>query len=81
VSASRARYLERRQALLELEAEVQRAALAATFARWEQRRMIAWAAQGGRLLLRALSSPRIRWIAIAAALRAVGRKRGARSEP
>ena len=80
MSARRAVQLERRQALLELEAEVQRASLAAAFARWEQRRMIGWAAEGGRLLLRALSSPRIRWLAVAAALRALRRKPGERSD-
>ncbi|MGH8150999.1 MAG: hypothetical protein ACRETB_13635 [Steroidobacteraceae bacterium] len=70
MSARRARYLAHRQELLELEADVQRAALAATFARWEQRRMLGWAAEGGRMLLRTLSSPRVRWLAIGAALRA-----------
>lgn len=74
MSSRRARALERRQALLELEAEVQRATLAATFARWEQRKLAGWAAEGGRLALRALSSPRVRWLALAAALRAVKRK-------
>lgn len=76
MSAQRARYLERRQALLELEAEVQRASLAATFARWEQRKITAWAVEGGRVLLRALSSPRLRWLAAAALLRAFRRKSG-----
>lgn len=74
MSSRRARTLARRQELLELEAEVQRATLAATFARWEQRKLAGWVAEGGRLALRALFSPRLRWLALAAALRAVKRK-------
>ncbi len=70
----RARYIARRQELLELEADVQRAELAATFARWEQRRVLTWVTGTGRLLLRALKSPRVRWLVIAAALRAFRRK-------
>ncbi len=70
----RARYIARRQQLLELEADVQRAELAATFARWEQRRMLTWATGAGRVLLRALKSPRVRWLVIAAVLRAFRRK-------
>jgi hypothetical protein len=75
VSASRARYIERRQELLELEAEVQRAALAATFARWERRRALGWAAGAGRTLFRVLANPRIRWVVLAALLRGFKRAR------
>jgi hypothetical protein len=74
VSASRARYIARRQELLELEAEMQRAALAARFARWEQRRALGWAADAGRTLIRALSNRRVRWLLAAAVLRALKRK-------
>jgi len=74
VSASRARHIARRQELLELEAEVQRAALAATFARLEQRRAISWAAAAGRTLLRVLTMPRVRWLLVAAVLRRLRRK-------
>ncbi len=70
----RTRYIARRQELLELEAEVQRAELAATFARWEQRRMLAWATGAGQALLRALKSPRVRWLVMAAVLRAFRRR-------
>jgi hypothetical protein len=73
VSASRARLIARRQELLELEAEVQRAALAATFARLEQRRALSWAAGAGRTALRVLSMPRVRWLLVAAVLRRLGR--------
>jgi hypothetical protein len=75
VSASRAQYIARRQELLELEAEVQRAALAATFARWEHRRTLAWAAGAGRTLFRLLATPRVRWVVLAAVLRGLRRKK------
>jgi hypothetical protein len=75
VSADRARHIARRRELLELEAEVQRAALAATFARLEQRRALSWAAGAGRTALRLLAMPRVRWLLLAAVLR---RFRGAR---
>ncbi len=70
----RARYIARRQELLELEADVQRAELAATFARWEQRRALSWATGAGRLVMRALGSPRVRWLIVAALVRAFRRK-------
>ncbi len=73
MSASRARYIARRQELLELEAEVQRAALAARLARWERRRVLGWAADASRILFRALAHPRLRWLLVAAAMRGLRR--------
>ena len=70
----RAQYIARRQELLELEAEVQRAELAARFARWEQRRALGWAVGAGRTLFGIFKSPRVRWVVIAALLRALKRK-------
>jgi hypothetical protein len=78
VSAKRARHIERRRELLELEAEVQRAALAATFARLEQRRALSWVAGAGRTALRVLAMPRVRWLIIAAVLRRLRRPPRAR---
>ena len=69
MSADRARYIARRRELLELEAEVQRAALAATFARLEQRRALSWATGAGRTVMRVLAMPRVRWLLLAAVLR------------
>jgi len=66
VTQPRAQYIERRLQLLELEAELQRATLAATIAQWEQKRLLNWASGAGRIALRALSSPRIRWLLLAA---------------
>ena len=74
MSAGRARYLARRQELLELEAEVQRASLAATLARWERRRALGWAAGAGRTLLRVLANRRVRWVVLTALLRGLKRK-------
>jgi len=69
VSADRERYIARRRELLELEAEVQRAAVAATFARLEQRHGLSWAAGAARTAVRVLTSPRVRWLVLAAVLR------------
>jgi hypothetical protein len=74
VSAARARYLARRQELLELEAEMQRTALAATLARWEQRRALGWAAGAGRTLFHILANRRIGWLVLAAVLRGLKSK-------
>ncbi|MGH8218311.1 MAG: hypothetical protein ACREUT_07070 [Steroidobacteraceae bacterium] len=79
MSADRARYIARRLELLELEAEVQRAALAATFARLEQRRVFSWAAGAGRTALRVLAMPRVRWLLLAALLRRFRSGRHARA--
>ena len=79
MSADRARYIARRRELLELEAEVQRAALAATFARLEQRRALSWAAGAGRAALRVLAMPRVRWLLLAALLRRLRGGRHARA--
>lgn len=81
MSANRARQIARRWELLELEAEVQRAALAATFARFEQRRALSWATGAGRAALRVLSMPRVRWLLVAAVVRGVRRALRARSPP
>jgi hypothetical protein len=75
VRATREQYIARRQELLELEAEVQRATLAATFARWEQRRALGWAAGAGRTLFRVLANPRVRWVLLATVLRGLKRKK------
>ncbi|HXS26046.1 MAG TPA: hypothetical protein VN730_00110 [Steroidobacteraceae bacterium] len=79
MSADRSRHIARRRELLELEAEVQRAALAATFARLEQRRALSWAAGAGRTALRVLAMPRVRWLLLAALLRRFRSGRHARA--
>ncbi|HUN28150.1 MAG TPA: hypothetical protein VMU67_17770 [Steroidobacteraceae bacterium] len=78
MTAPRAHHLARRLELLELEAEVQRVALAARLAQFEQleqRRPLAWLAGNGYKLLRTIvSNPRLRWLLVAAVLRRLGRR-------
>ncbi len=71
----KAQQLARRQELLALEAEVQRAALAATFAQWESKRALAWAGTLGTMAMRAMAIPRIRWLIIASVLARLKGKR------
>jgi hypothetical protein len=68
------RAAEERLKLLEAEAGLQRAALAATFESWEKRRALAW---GGTLATwgyRLLKTPRIRWFLTAAVMSKLRRK-------
>lgn len=60
--------IAQRRRLLEIEAEMQRIALAATFAAWEERRTVAWATTLGALALQLLAIPRIRWLVLASVL-------------
>jgi len=73
VSAQRDRHLARRLELLELEAEVQRLALAATLDEFEQlgeRHPLAWLTGTGYKVLRAIvATPRLRWLLLAAVAR------------
>jgi hypothetical protein len=72
--SSQAQRIARLQELLELEAEVQRATLAATFAQWEHNRLITLVGGAGRMAVRALAAPRVRWLLLAALLRKLERK-------
>lgn len=63
-----ARRLAQRQRLLEIEAEVQRVTLNATFASWRDRRLLAWGAVVGGGAMRLLAEPRVRWMLGATAL-------------
>ena len=75
--SSAERVSEERLRLLETEATVQRAALAATFVKLEQRRALAWGEQAATWGFRLLSQPRIRWL-IASGLLARLKRRWAR---
>lgn len=75
MSAKEAQSIARRRELLELEAGIQRATLAATFAQWEEKRSLVWLMGAGRLAARALATPRVRWLVLAALLRRLRRKR------
>ena len=72
--SSQRQRIARHQELLELEAEVQRATLAATLEHWEQNRLFTVLDGAGRIAVRALAAPRVRWLLAAAVLRRLGRK-------
>lgn len=56
------RHAAERVRLLEIEATLQRAALAATFAELEERRALAWGGTVARWGFRVLARPRVRWL-------------------
>lgn len=64
----KARMLEERERLLQIEANLQRAALAATFAKWQQRRLLAVGSTIASWSWRLLAVPRIRWLVAASVL-------------
>jgi hypothetical protein len=70
----KARLLDGRMQLLEVEAGLQRAALSATFAKWQERRLLAVGSTVATWGWRLLSVPKIRWM-VAAAVLAKFRKR------
>ena len=69
------RHAAERIRLLEMEASLQRAALAVTFAKWEQRRALAWGGTLARWGFRLLGSPRLRWMVAANLLARLRRRR------
>jgi hypothetical protein len=73
-SRQRAAELARRRELLELQAHVQRVTLAATLAEWEKKRALEWLGQLARLGVKVFSTPRMRWLMLAAVLRRLRRK-------
>jgi hypothetical protein len=68
------RHLEQRLRLLEAEAGVQRAGLAATLASLEKRRALAWGGKAATLGFRLLATPRVRWLIAANVLARLKRK-------
>ena len=76
MSDRQAQAIERRLQLLELEAQLQRATLAATLAEWEDRRSLVWLTGASRIAMRVLATPRVRWLVLGAILRRFRRKRG-----
>ncbi len=77
MSRRRAEQLARRQALLELEAEVQRAAFVATITQWENKPFMSWLDAGSRFVVRGLANPRVRWMLLATVWRRFLRSRRA----
>ena len=64
----KARALEERGRLLEIEADLQRAALAVTFAQLQERRMLAWGSTLATWGWRVFSMPKVRWLVAASVL-------------
>ena len=62
------RMLDERTRLLEIEAGLQRAALTATFATWQQRRLLAVGSTVASWSWRLLAMPRVRWLVAASVL-------------
>lgn len=67
--------IAKRAELLELEAEMQRVALAATFAELEQKKTLAYAASLGSMAFNLLRVPRIRWLVMATVLTKLKKKK------
>ncbi len=61
-ATDRARQLEQRRRLLEVEAGLQRATLAVTFETWSRRRTLAWGNAIGSAGVGLLRVPRLRWL-------------------
>ncbi len=61
--------------LLEMEASLQRAALAATFAEWEQRRALVWGGMLAKWGFRLLATPQLRWMIATRLLSRIARRR------
>jgi hypothetical protein len=76
MSSTAARALEERARLLEIEAHLQRATLAATIEKWQERRLLGLATSVASLGWRLMSVPKVRWLVAAGILsRLKGRAR------
>lgn len=74
--AERARRLEERARLLAMEADLQRATLAATFRKWQDRKLLAVGSTVATWAWKLLAVPKIRWLVVATVLsRLRGRRR------
>jgi uncharacterized coiled-coil protein SlyX len=67
--------IDDRLQLLEMEAAVQRASIAASFAALTERRSLVWGAAAARFGLRLLAVPRVRWLIFGSVLAKLRRKR------
>jgi len=72
--------IHRRAALLELEAELQRATLAATLKQWEQQKLLTYAAGAGTLAMTLLRVPKIRWLLVGSVLAKLRKKKDKNKE-
>ena len=73
---SRAQVIAQRLRVLEMEAAIQRATLAATFANWEQRSTLDWIAGAAKAAGGVLTGPTGKWLLTAVLMRLIrGRRR------
>jgi hypothetical protein len=63
--------IARRLQILEMEAAIQRATLAATLGQWQQRRTLTWVMEAAKLAGGALTSPTAKWLLTALAMRII----------
>jgi hypothetical protein len=74
----RARRLEEQERLLAMEADLQRATLAATFRKWQDRKLLAVGSTVASWAWRLMGVPKVRWLVAATVLsRLRGRRRHA----
>lgn len=74
----RARRLEEQERLLAMEADLQRATLAATFRKWQDRKLLAVGSTVASWAWRLMAVPKVRWLVAATVLsRLRGRRRHA----
>jgi len=73
---SRAVLIRQRLQVLEMEAAIQRATLAATFGQWEQRRALTWVVGAAKVAGGLLMGPTAKWLLTALLMRVV---RGSRA--
>lgn len=67
--------IEERLQLLEMEAAVQRASVAASFTALSERRSVVWGTMAAKLGLRLLAVPRVRWLIFGSVLAKLRRQR------
>lgn len=75
MKVNRAQQIAQRQKLLELEAQVQRATLAATLTQLEQHRVLTYAAGLGAVAVKLLKVPQLRWFLMATVLSKLRRRK------
>ena len=75
MSRAAERHAAARIRLLEMEASLQRAALAVTFEKWEKRRALVWGSTVARWGWQLLAIPRLRWMVAVNLLSRLRRRR------
>ena len=71
VNPSRAHVIAQRLQVLEMEAAVQRATLAATFAEWDQHRTLTWIIGAAKIAGGLLGTPTAKWLLTALLMRVI----------